>query len=864
MTPAIEEVPQPLAKPAIQSNHQPALRRLFVTRPADFRYFHKEAIAQGIHQRIEQQAALLPHNIALKTADASCSYRELNGFANSIAAEILSIAGTELAQVGILQPNSPGMIVSIVACMKARKAYVPLDPTFPKSRLQIMLEDSDPVLLLTDDEHSEFARELAGPRTRILNVDRIRRYADAANPGVHCDPLDRAYILYTSGSTGRPKGIAFLHRNLLHTTMCLTNELFFSPSDRVTWLHSASFSASVVDIYCALMNGATLYPWDAKHCGFTGLADWIAQQRVTTFQWIPSAFRQFLRTVPADFVFENIRIVVMASEPLTIREVELFRRHFPHGSHIVNQVGTSESYNYRLCPVDHRMTIPGATVPGGYAVSEDREVVILDDNRRPLPMGETGEIGIRSDYMSAGYWGDEALTRQKFVHLDGDSVPVYLTGDLGRLEPDGCLMHGGRKDSQVKIRGYRVELAEVDHVLSSAPGVADSATAVVKNRMGADQLVGYIVLAGGDHFRQREVAQHVSSRLPDYMVPREYVVMNSLPTLPAGKIDRNALPNPFQAPEVARTRVEQELTELFSELLHLQEVGPDLNFLNSGADSLTTAVLMARIQKSFGIEIRIDDFLASPTVAHLAKLIQEPEKSARRQQAPSVIGHRPSQPSREPFGTKDLIIVGAGMLGREAANWAMQAIAAGSAMRLKGFLDIRPDILNGFRYDIPIVGSTDTYEIQEGDVFLSAIGNPKEKRRACAQLLNRGARFMNLIHPLAVTGQNVDLGTGVLLSAFTSVTCDARVGNHVDLGTFSNLGHDTGVGDWCHISSHCGLNGGAVLEEGVFLGSHVCVLPGVRIGAWAYVGAGSVVARDVAPGTKVFGNPAVEIGRVNP
>jgi acyl-coenzyme A synthetase/AMP-(fatty) acid ligase len=366
---------------------------------------------------------------------------------------------------------------------------------------------------------------------------------------VPCDPLDRAYILYTSGSTGRPKGIAFLHRNLLHTTMCLINNLFFSPSDRVTWLHSASFAASVVDIYCSLMTGGTLYPWDAKTQGFTHLAEWLVREKVTTFQWIPSALRQFLRTVADDFVFPDIRIVVMASESLTVREVELFRRHFAEGSRLVNQVGTSESYNYRLYAVDHRIPIENVHVAGGYAVSEDRQVVILDDKHRELPPGSTGEIGVKSDYMSAGYWRDETLTRTKFIQPNGDRRPVYLTGDLGRLEPDGCLIHLGRIDFQVKIRGYRVELAEIDLVLAGAPGVADCAAWVVKNQLGEDQLVGYVVLQSPGQFNQREVEGYLESRLPDYMVPRQYVMLESFPTLPTGKVDRKGLPNPFERVE---------------------------------------------------------------------------------------------------------------------------------------------------------------------------------------------------------------------------------------------------------------------------------------------------------------------------
>jgi sugar O-acyltransferase (sialic acid O-acetyltransferase NeuD family) len=736
---------------------------------------------------------------------------------------------------------------------------------------------------LTDDQHLDLAEELAGRQARIVNVSRIGRHADAPDPRVPCDPLDRAYILYTSGSTGRPKGIAFLHRNLLHTTMCLVNNLFFSPSDRVTWLHSASFAASVVDIYCCLTTGGALYPWDAKTQGFTGLADWLVREKVTTFQWIPSAFRQFLRTVPDGFVFEDIRLVVMASEPLTVREVELFRRHFPDGSYLVNQVGTSESYNYRLYPVDRQIPIETANVPGGYAVSDDRAVVILDGERRPLPPGDIGEIGVQSEYMSAGYWRDEALTASKFIRTDPNGPPVYLTGDLGKIEPDGCLIHLGRKDSQVKIRGYRVELAEVDHALAAAPGIADAAAAVVKNRLDEDQLVGYVVLEDPAHFNQQAVESYLESRLPDYMAPRHYVVLDRLPTLPTGKTDRRGLPNPFErvmprtashAP--ATTSTGQEALSLFQELLQTEDIRPDTNFMEAGGDSLLTAVLLQRVHQRFDVEIGVDDFLESPTPASLARLVATTLENGgapstpRRAVAPSPNARR-SSPAPHPEAARaweippargNLIVVSAGRMGREVFTWAAQAIAAGAPYRIKGFLDNRADALAGYDYGAGILGDVESYEIQEDDIFVGAIGDPIDKVKYYTPIIQRGGRFVNVIHPLANIGKNVRLGSGIVLAPFVSVTSDIAIGDHVSIGAFSNVGHDVVVGKWCQISSHCGINGRAVLGDGVFLGSHACVVPGITVGEWAFVGAGSIVVRNVPPRVKVFGNPAAQIGGV--
>jgi len=821
----------------------------------------------------------------------------LNGHANSIADAILRKCGKNLAQAAILLPNTSEMIIAMLGALKAHKAYVPLDRNFPVERLRTMFADAESSVLLTDDAHQSLAEELAGGSTSIINISQIERHTDTPNLNVDCDPLDRAYLLYTSGTTGRPKGIVFLHRNLLHTTMCFTNELFFAPSDRVTWLHSPSFGSSVVDIYCCLMNGATLNPWDSKVQGFNGLTDWLTEQKVTTFQWLPSAFRQFVRTIPDGFQFSDIRIVILAGEPLTIREVELFRRYFSVGSHLVNQVGTGESYNYRLYPIDHQIPIEDANVAGGYSVSPDRRVLILDDDHKEVSQGGSGEIGIKSDYMAGGYWDDEELTQRKFMRNGADDVPIYLTGDLGRLEPDGCLIHLGRKDFQFKIRGVRIEPAEVEHALTRAPGVADCACWVAKNRLDEDQLVGYVVPPEPGKFDQREVEIYLEALLPSYMVPRTYVLMESLPALPNGKADRKALPNPFiqtntngSAAPAASSDAENKLLDIFREVLQLDQVTTETDFLRAGGDSLSAVVLRHRIYQAFGVEISMDKFVRSLTPARLLGSIvspsgmRSPELARVRQElsgfSPSPRVSLPSPGNGtvmkvvvDKAGTgkqvsakylhqaeRNLVIIGAGGCGREVFIWATQAIAAGIPLRIKGFLDDRACALQGMGYVTGILGSVSAYEIDEKDVFVCAIGDPAIKMKCYSRIAQRGGVFASIIHPLANIGQNVELGEGVVMGPFSSITCDAKVGNHTSIGALSNVAHDTVLGDWCQISSHCGVNGNATLGDGVFLGSHVCILPGVKVGPWAFVGAGSIVVTNVSPSVKVFGNPASPIG----
>jgi sugar O-acyltransferase (sialic acid O-acetyltransferase NeuD family) len=871
--------------------------RLTVTRPGDYREFKKESILQGIHERIQEQVLLYPDKTALVTEDNAYTYAQMNGHANSIAYAILAKCGTALTQAAILLPNSPEMVIAMLATLKAHKAYIPLDCNYPIERLRAMFEDAEPSVLLTDNDHQGVAEELAGNRVPIINTSQIERHADASNPIVNCDPLDRAYILYTSGSTGRPKGIVFLHRNLLHTTMCLTNELFFSPGDRLTWLHSPCFGSSVMDIYCSLTNGATLYPWDPKVKGFNGMAQWLATESMTTFLWLPSAFRQFMRTVPDGLSFPDMRIVLLAGEPLTIREVELFRRYFPKGSHLVNQVGTAESYNYYLYRVDHHIPIEDTNVAGGYPVSSDRKLLILDDAHHEVSQGNIGEIAIKSNYMSGGYWHNESQTKAKFIRIGSDDVPVYLTGDLGRLEKDGCLIHLGRKDFQFKIRGCRIEPAEIEEILIRVPGVADCVCWYAANRAGENELVGYVVPNLHEEFSQREAENRLEEQLPGYMVPRTYVLLDSLPALPNGKANRKALPNPFAPTEVqsrpntvATMPVEQELLRIFAELLHVDQVTPETDFMDAGGDSLSAIALRCRIQQSFGVDVPMSDFSDSVTPACLSALIasissgrkaeavSSEQRTARQGLStetllPASASYTPDlattvdvrsmmSASEDVTSTaeENLVIIGAGQSGREIFTWATQAIAAGSRFRIKGFLDDNASALKRYDYRPGVIGKVATYEIEERDVFVCAIGNPMARKRCSLEIERKGGRFINIIHPLANIGMHVEFGVGIVMGPFSSVTSDVRIGNHVSIGALSNVAHDTVIGNWCQISSHCGLNGCAALGEGVFLGSHVCVLPKVTVGSWAFVGAGSVVVRNVGDREKVFGNPAAFIG----
>jgi sugar O-acyltransferase (sialic acid O-acetyltransferase NeuD family) len=210
-----------------------------------------------------------------------------------------------------------------------------------------------------------------------------------------------------------------------------------------------------------------------------------------------------------------------------------------------------------------------------------------------------------------------------------------------------------------------------------------------------------------------------------------------------------------------------------------------------------------------------------------------------------------------------LIIIGAGMFGREVLAWAQEAAKAGAPYTVKGFIDDNFEGLNGFDCGVAIIGSLQNYIPAETDVFVCAIGNPMVKRSVCGRICDKGGRFTNVIHPTAVIGPRVKLGVGVVIGPFSSLTTDVSIGNHVSIGVLTGVGHDVQIGQWCQVSGHCSINGCARLGDGVFMGAHSTVLPGVEIGEMSYIGAGSVVLKKVRQQSKVFGNPAIVIGRMS-
>ncbi len=596
-------------------------------RPANsFTAFARSEIEQSIGARFESQVVKYPGNVAVKTSKHCWTYAELNQRANRIAQTILDRFGDGEERICLLFDHDAPMIAALLGALKAGKTYVPLDPTYPSERLAFMLANSEATALLTNDENLALAQELVTDEAQLINIDRLD-LADQGSvtlPSIKPDRL--AYILYTSGSTGKPKGVMQNHRNVLHYIRAYTNNLHLSSADRLTLLSSYCFDASVMDIYGALLNGATLCPINIKQEGLAGLAQQLIDDEITVYHSTPTVYRYFTGTLNRDIQFPRVRLVVLGGEKVTRSDVEAYQKYFSDDCVFVNGLGPTEATVALQNFINKQTRISTDGVSVGFPV-EDTEVLLLNKDGRPTDL--CGEIAIKSAHVAVGYWRDAEATANAFSsNGNAPSVRIYRTGDMGRRLPDGSITFAGRKDFQVKVRGHRIELGEIESALAQHPFVRESVV-VARENSGDTRLVSYIIprvetLIGG------ELRDYLKQKLPEYMVPSSFVMLDALPLTASGKLNRRALPEPvdlrdrrevsFAAP---RTPVEKSLAAIWAEVLGVNAVGVTDNFFDLGGHSLLAVHLFARIEKEFDKRLPLATLFQSPTIAELATVVQK-------------------------------------------------------------------------------------------------------------------------------------------------------------------------------------------------------------------------------------------------
>jgi amino acid adenylation domain-containing protein len=576
----------------------------------------------------EAQAVRHGDRLAVAGDDGRLTYAELDGAANAVARLILARLRPDDATVALLLPPGAAIVAAILGVLKAGKIYVALDPSYPEARTAYMLRDSQARLVLTDARLGALARQIASDGQAVVEGDWVAPAGPATPPGALATPHTPALLLYTSGSTGHPKGVLHTQGSLLVEARNYTDDARITPEDRLSVWHSFSFANSIRNLFGGLMNGAAVFPYDLPGRGLMPLPQWIRSNGITIIHTVATTFRALVHVLPPDATFPGVRVLRLGGEPIHADDVETYKRLFPPPCVLMHVMGPTETLSIRRYFIDHGWPRSEGKVPVGYPVA-DKDVLILDEEGRPAPAGQPGEIAVRSDHLALGYWRQPELTRAAFVpDPDGSAMRVYLTGDLGVLSADGCLTHLGRKDQQVKVRGHRVEAGEVEAALRALPSLRAALVQGQPDGRGDHRLVAYVVPAAGETVAADQVRRALARTLPDYMLPASVVTLAALPLLPNGKVDRRALPPPPAtppspgAPYVApRDPIERALAEIWTSVLGVERVGVDDRFLDLGGDSLRAFKVLARAIAAFDVELSVVDLFRTETVAQMAELI---------------------------------------------------------------------------------------------------------------------------------------------------------------------------------------------------------------------------------------------------
>ncbi|WP_185150677.1 non-ribosomal peptide synthetase [Cytobacillus dafuensis] len=579
---------------------------------------------ETIHTIFEKQVENFPENRAISFAGHFMTYRELNNCVNQLGSKLKKTGiGPEKLAI-ILMDRSPNMIISILAVLKAGGAYVPIDPSYPKERIQFIIDDCEAQIILSE---AELPKGLAF-KGELVRVDKVNLEMDRPTPNlpIEAKAENLAYIIYTSGTTGKPKGVMIEHRNVVRL---LKNDSFlfdFDENDVWTVFHSYSFDFSVWEIFGALLYGGTSVIVSKETAQNPELfLHVLEKEKVTILNQTPSAFSSLIKQEQSSSVNLSLRYIIFGGEALSPSVLKGWYKKYPD-VRLINMYGITETTVHVTYKEITWQDIQGETSPIGQPIPT-LAIYILDKWGNLTPFGVPGELCIAGDGLARGYLNQPELTAEKFiVHQNEAGSRLYRSGDLARWLPDGSIEYLGRIDDQVKIRGHRIELGEIEAQLLQMEGVEDAVVLTRNDADGTAYLCGYLV--SREDVTISAIRNHLSRTLPDYMIPASYVLLDQLPLTPNGKVDKRALPEPeglihlgveYEAPQ---GEAEQRLARVWKEVLKAGKVGRHDHFFDLGGDSIKGIQVAARLHEK-GWKLQLKDLFRYPTVAELAPYVQQ-------------------------------------------------------------------------------------------------------------------------------------------------------------------------------------------------------------------------------------------------
>jgi amino acid adenylation domain-containing protein len=571
-----------------------------------------------LHGLFFAQAARSPDALAIVDEECELTYAELARRVNSLARALADRGAGPNRLVGICLDRSADMIAALLAALATGAAYVPLDPTYPADRLSLMVKDARVALVLTQRSVASALPALAAP---VVMLDDVDFSAIAPAPAERVSASDLAYVVYTSGSTGQPKGVEVRHRSVINLLFAMRRLLDISAEDRVLAVANISFDMSVPELYLAPLFGAVMIVVSRADAtdGRRLLARW-QRSGATVMQATPVSWRMLIE---AGWQGSPGLKLVCGGEAL---DPDLARQLVARAGRFWQFYGPTETTVWST--VQEVSRVDGARVPIGRPLANTR-LYILDDARRPVPIGSAGELYIGGIGVARGYLRHPDLTAQRFFD-DPVAGRMYQTGDLARFLPDGTVEFLGRADDQVKLRGFRIEPGEIEAVLGEHPWVRQPVVVAQPGASDDRQLVAFIVGADPE-LRSADLRQFVRSRLPDYMVPSRFVAIDTLPLTPNGKVDRQRLQAmAAERPERAgvclppRDALEKRLVAIFERLLNIHPVGIHDDFFEFGGTSLQAFQLLESLHDGFEPCVQLSTLYEDgATVARMAERLRD-------------------------------------------------------------------------------------------------------------------------------------------------------------------------------------------------------------------------------------------------
>jgi amino acid adenylation domain-containing protein len=590
----------------------------------------------------EKVVASNPDATALEFGACRLSYGELNEHANRLAQRLRKLGVGRGDPVAVYMERSARLLVTLLGILKSGGAYVPLDASYPTQMLEYMLEDIGADVVITQGSMRDVLPSLAEDDARtVLELDERFsqvREESSANPEVVNEPSDLAYVIHTSGSTGRPKGVCVEHEAISRLVLG-TNYVDIGPGACIAQLSNSSFDAATFEIWGAWLNGARLVGYTKEQVlASRSFATSLVEDGVSTMFLTTALFNQLAREEPGIYgTLDSVLFGGEACDPSVVRSI--LEKDPPR--RLLHVYGPTETTTYCTWHEVKSVEENALTVPIGYPLAGMRGYV-LDEQRRPVPIGIPGELYIGGSGLARGYWKRPELTEERFVKdpfVEEAGARMYRTGDRVRRRADGTIEFMGRCDDQVKIRGFRIEPDEVATVLREHELVREAAVVVREDEPGEKRLAGYVVAAADaldeegmlvDGQLVRPLLDYMKGRLPEYMVPSALMVLERIPLTANGKVDRRALPRPEQTRDelsaeyvAPRNETEEQLVEIWEEVLKVDRVGVHDNFFDLGGHSLMATQVMNRIKDQFGKRVELIKLFQHPTIGELAGIIHQ-------------------------------------------------------------------------------------------------------------------------------------------------------------------------------------------------------------------------------------------------